>query len=190
MMKMRFQRVGQLSREAILLWGTAVLVALAVLFVGIYVVQKHWWAKQTLEDVGPRYERLSGVLQSKEQLTAALAQGHALVQLYAYPADREVSQVAADVQQKLGAIFKAEGVAVVSSQAMPERGDESLRVIPVTVRATGDLDSLRRVLTAVSEQRPAIALDSLSIQVGRKSDQHTPVQLEIQATFSAWRAGA
>lgn len=180
-------RGNGLSREALLLLVTALLALLALALAAGYVAQKHAWARQTLEDVEPRYERLAGVLRAQDQLQRSHAAALTLLEAYAYPASREAGQVATDAQQRLNSAFRDASLNLLSSQILPAREDGSLQLIPISVRAEGDLDALRKALVALAEHQPLIRLESIVVQRGRKGNQETAVRLNIQATFAVWR---
>lgn len=183
-------KLSRLTREHLILIITGMAVLLALLFAGHYVVRKHLWAQQKIADLEPRYERVAGILRARDELKTAQAEATAWLGEFTYPASRELGQVAADAQQKVTSAFNRAGVSVISSQVMQESEEGALVLVPVSVRAEGDMDGLRKALSAVADSRPAIRLESLSIQRGRKPDAHTAVRLNVQATFVVWRRAA
>ena len=61
------------SREVAILMGTLALIMLPVALLGWYVVGKHQWAQQQLEQLEPRYARLLGLEAQRAEIEAVKA---------------------------------------------------------------------------------------------------------------------
>lgn len=153
------------SRDALLV-GVSILLLLLPLFVGgIYVYNKHRWAKDLMSQLEPRYARLVGLEQQKEELDQAKKRiGQAQTQ-YVYPAAMDVSQAGNAAQQHVREIFGAAGMQISSSQVLQPKDDRGYDRISLKVQAEGEMLALQGVLTVLSSQTPTIIIDGLQIQV-------------------------
>ena len=104
---------------------------------------------------------------------------------YVYPSAQDAVQVGNEVQQKMRGVLSSAGLTVVSSQVMPvkdSKDDKEFERIPLTVRAEGELLAVYLALAALSEQRPAVLLDSVNVQTSGpplKGIQRMAVQLNL-----------
>src|SRR6218665_673601 len=139
-------------------------VALPLAAGGAYVLQKHQWAQERLDQLAPRYARLLGLQGSADQLRAANAQAHALLAQYVYAANLDASQVGNNAQQRIRDIFSAAGLQIVSSQVLPPKEQGNVDQIPLAVRTEGELMALQSALAVMSSQNPAISIAGLNVQ--------------------------
>ncbi|MEO8248818.1 MAG: type II secretion system protein GspM [Burkholderiales bacterium] len=140
------------------------LLAVPLLALGLYVLDKHRWAEQRLAEVEPRYARLAGLANSGDALDKADAAARARIEAYAYPAAQDLTQAGNDAQQRARSIFTQAGLQVVSSQVLPAKDEKMFDRIPLAVRLSGELAQLQQALVALSQQTPAILIDAVVIQ--------------------------
>ncbi|MCW5235988.1 type II secretion system protein GspM [Verminephrobacter eiseniae] len=155
-------------------------VALPLAAGGAYVLQKHQWAQERLDQLAPRYARLLGLQGSADQLRAANAQAHALLAQYVYAANLDASQVGNHAQQRIRDIFSAAGLQIVSSQVLPPKEQGNVDQIPLAVRTEGELMALQSALAVMSSQNPAIIIDGLNVQTLGAVNADKPQKLSIQ----------
>jgi general secretion pathway protein M len=151
------------------------IVLLAVL-AGQYVVRKHLWAREAIDQIEPRYARLLGLRDTTQQLEDALKVARAAVSRLGHPADRDAAQVGNDLQQVLRRALQAAGLTVASSQVLSPRGEAGYERILVSVQGEGSLSGVQVALAALQTETPRIAIDSLLLQAtGRVAEDGTPI---------------
>jgi len=146
------------------------------LLAGRYVVQKHIWGIETLEQIEPRYARLLGLRDTSGKLEEALKQSRAALSRLGYPADRDAAQVGNDLQQVARRALQTAGLAVTSSQVLSPRGESGFERVSVSVQAEGALSSVQIALAALQTETPRVMFDSVLLQAtGRSADDGTPI---------------
>ena len=179
-MKTQFDR-----REATVIALTALLALVPLVLIAGYLYSKQQWADSKISEVSPRYARLTGLIANKGNLLQASDMAGAQVFAYVYPSAQDAVQIGNEVQQKMRGVLSSAGLTVVSSQVMPvkdSKDDKEFERIPLTVRAEGELLAVYLAIAAMSEQKPAVLLDSLSVQtsgVPLKGVQRMAVQLNL-----------
>ncbi len=175
----------RLSRDALFVGISILLVLLPLVAGGIYVYNKHRWAKDLMAQLEPRYARLVGLERQKEELDQARKRiGQAQTQ-YVYPAAMDVSQAGNAAQQHVREIFGAAGMQISSSQVLQPKDDRGYDRIALKVQADGDLLALQGVLTVLGSQTPAIIIDGLQIQlIGGLSAVNPKVAPRLNTQFS------
>jgi general secretion pathway protein M len=169
--------VSLLQRRALV----AVVVTLGALLIAVgllgrYVVQKHQWGLETLEQIEPRYARLLGLRDTGGKLEETLKQSRAALSQLGYPAERDAAQVGNDLQQVARRALQAAGLSVASSQVLAPRSESGFERIAVSVQAEGALSGVQIALAALQSETPQIVFDSVAIQAtGRSADDGTPV---------------
>lgn len=159
----------------------AVLVTLGTLLAlivvaGQYVVRKHQWGTQVLEQIEPRYARLLGLRDTASQLEDALKQSRATLARLGHPADRDAAQVGNDLQQVARRALQTAGLTVTSSQVLAPKGEAGFERIQVSVQAEGALSGVQLALAALQAETPRIGFDSVLLQsTGRTADDGTPI---------------
>lgn len=171
-----------------------VVFSLAVLLVpvaagGVYVYQKHQWAKALLEQLEPRYARLTGLEAQKSELTQARERLSQAQTQYVYPATMDVSQAGNVAQQQIRDLFSAAGLQVSSSQVLQPKDEKGYDRISLKVQAEGDLLALQSVLTVMGAQKPVIIIDGLYVQLlgpltPGNPKQPAPLRLTTQFSLS------
>lgn len=147
----------------------SILVAMAlmlpVLGLAAYVYMRHQWAEEQLAELEPRYARLTGLEQKREQLEQSVAQASAIVDLYAYPEAQDATQAGNDAQRRIRDVFSKAGLEVVSSQVLASKQEKQFDKIPITVRFEGELAALQAAMVALGGlPQPAIMVDGFNIQ--------------------------
>jgi general secretion pathway protein M len=169
--------MNMLKRRAVVSVAlTLGLVLLAALAVGQYVVQKHWQAVETLEQIEPRYARLLGLRDTGAQLEEVLKQSRATLAMLGYGGERDAAQVGNDLQQVVRRAMQTAGLSVTSSQVLAPRSEAGFDRIGVSVQAEGALSAVQVALAALQGETPRLFLDSVVLQAtGRLAEDGTPV---------------
>ena len=155
--------------------------ALALLAgVGIFTYQKHQWAQSRLDELEPRYARLKGLMASTAEIEQVKSQAQATIARYVYPAEQDASQVGNAAQQRVRDLFTAAGLQIVSSQVLPAKTDKGFDLIPLSVRAEGELMALQGGLVALDGQNPAILIKGVSVQTIGSVRSDVPQRLAVQ----------
>lgn len=163
-------------RALVAVAATLAVVLLPVLLAGQYVVRKHGWAAETLEQIEPRYARLLGLRDTGSQLEDALKQSRAALSRLGYAADRDTAQVGNDLQQVARRALQAAGLSVGSSQVLSPRSEAGFERISVSVQAEGALSGVQVALAGLQTEIPRILLDNVALQAtGRTADDGTPI---------------
>jgi general secretion pathway protein M len=153
--------------------GTVLLLALAA---GQYVVRKHMWGLQSLEQLEPRYARLLGLRDASAQLEEGLKEARATLPRLGYTADRDAAQVGNELQQLARRALQSAGLSVSSSQVLPTRGEAGFERIGVSLQADGALSGVQVALAALQAEAPRLTFDTVVLQsTGRLADDGTPV---------------
>lgn len=152
-----------------------------------FVVQKHAWAVDRLDTLGPRYARLAGLQTQQVQLEAAEQHLRALLTKLTYVAAQDVSQAGNDAQQRIRTLLSQAGLEVVSSQVLAPKVDRQFDRIPLVVRTEGDLLGLQSALMVLTNQSPAILMDGLAVQVVGPAKADVPQRLSAQLSLSVLR---
>lgn len=154
-------------------FGALVMVALIA---GQYVVRKHLWSMERIDEIEPRHARLLGLRDAESQLDDSLKQARAVLPRLGYPADRDAAQVGNDLQQLARRALQAAGLSVSSSQVLPLRADSGLDRISVTLQAEGALSRVQVALAALQAETPRVSFDTVVLQsTGRFAEDGTPV---------------
>jgi len=163
-------------RPVVAVAATFIVVAIIVLLAGQYVVRKHQWGLDTLEQIEPRYARLLGLRDSSARLEEALKQARTALSQLGYPADRDAAQVGNDLQQVARRALQAAGLSVASSQVLAPRSETGFERVSVSVQAEGALSAVQVALAALQTETPRIVLESVTLQAtGRSADDGTPI---------------
>jgi len=162
-------------------------IAVAVLVAGQYVVRKHLWAAERLEEIEPRYARLLGLRDAAPQLEEGLKQARAALPRLGHSAERDAAQVGNDLQQLARRAVQVAGLTVTSSQVLPPRGEAGFERIGVSLQAEGALSGVQVALAALQAEVPRLTFDTLVVQsTGRVADDGTPV-VSCRFTVTALR---
>ena len=147
-----------------------------VLLAGQYVVRKHLWATERLEELEPRYARLLGLRDAGPQLEESLKQARATLPRLGYAADRDAAQVGNDLQQLARRALQTAGLTVASSQVLAPRGEAGFERIGVSLQAEGALSGVQVALAALQAEAPRMTFDTVLLQsTGRFAEDGTPI---------------
>lgn len=152
-------------RRALLIGLTLALAALPLAAGAWYVLRKHVWAQEQLDQLAPRYARLVGMQQQGAELQAASEQAAALRARTIYPVVQDEAQTGNQMQQKVRDIFSAAGLQVISSQVLPAKEDKGFDRVTLSLRAEGEQLAVQTALAVLGQQQPVIFIDELNIQV-------------------------
>ena len=153
------------SRQTLVLLLTLVVLALPLVFAGLYVYEKHQAIEDQLSDLEPRFSRLLGLAQSKSELTQAEEHVKLTLADYAYPDAQDASQAGNDAQQRIRTLFAQAGVDVVASQIAQPKQEKEFDRIGVNVRVEGELASIQSAMVVLAGAKPAILIDGFTLQV-------------------------
>ena len=177
-------------RQWIILLGSALLVALPIIFSGVYIAQKHQWAKARLAELEPRYARLAGVDTQRASIDQALSRANHIQAEYIYPRNLDAVQTGNAVQQKVRDLLTSAGLTVVSSQVLPAKEDKGFDRIPLTVRAEGELLAVDTALSVLGEQLPVLLMSDIEVRnqgTLQSMNDKAPPRLTLQLAFSVLR---
>jgi general secretion pathway protein M len=169
--------VNLLQRRALVsVAGTLAVVLVAVVLVARYVVEKHLWGKETLEQIEPRYARLLGLRDISAKLDEALKGSRTALSRLGHPAGRDAAQVGNDLQQVARRALQAAGLSITSSQVLSPRAESGFERVSVSLQADGSLSGVQIALAALQTETPRILFESVSLQsTGRTADDGTPI---------------
>ena len=178
----------QSSKDKWILAATVLALLSPIVAGGVYVYQKHQWAVARLAELEPRFARLEGILAAQHELDKAKQQAEAMLGAYLYPADKVLNQAGNEIQQQVRDTLSASGLRVGSSQVLPPKVDNAnLDRIQLTIKAEGELLALQTALIGLQGIKPAVFVDSMSVNVMGAARAEAPQNLSIQLELSAWR---
>jgi general secretion pathway protein M len=166
-----------LQRRALISVAVTLGTLLAVaLLAGQYVVRKHLWGIERLEELEPKYARLLGLREAGPQLEERLKQARAALPRLGHTADRDAAQVGIDLQQLARRALQTAGLSVSSSQVLPPRGEAGYERIAVSLQAEGALSGVQLALAALQAEAPRLGFDTVVVQsTGRFAEDGAPV---------------
>ena len=166
-----------LQRRALVSVAVTFAVALLVaLLAGQFVVRKHLWGLEMLEQIEPRYARLLGLRDTAGKLDEVLKASRTALSRLGYPADRDAAQVGNDLQQVARKALQSAGLSVSSSQVLSPRSEAGFERVSVSLQGEGALSGVQVALAALQTESPRIMLDSLVLQAtGKTADDGTPI---------------
>jgi general secretion pathway protein M len=157
------------------------------LVAGRYVVNKHSWGLETLDQIEPRYARLLGLRDRGGKLEEAVKQARAALSRLGYASDRDAAQVGNELQQTVRRAMQAAGVTVASSQVLDPRSEAGFDRIVVSLQAEGPLSGVQLALAALQAETPRLIFESALLQsTGRTGDDGSPI-VTCRLTISALR---
>ncbi|MDF1486404.1 type II secretion system protein GspM [Ramlibacter sp. H39-3-26] len=177
-----------LNRDNLLVAASLALLLVPLALCAGYVAQKYTWAQSRLDELEPRYARLQGLSESRDAITQANIQTHAVLARYVYPASQDPTQAGNDAQQRIRNVFSAAGLQIVSSQVLASTNEKNFDRIPLSVRTEGDLLALQSALAVLSSQSPAIIVNGLNIQAIGAVKADVPQKLAGQFDLFVLRA--
>lgn len=167
------------------LLGTLVALALPLLLLASYVVQRHRQAEDALSQLEPRHARLLGVLAQRDDIVRVTEQAQELRANYLYPAGQDSTQTGNTAQQRMRDLLTAAGLLVRSSQVLPAKEEHGFDRIGLTLTVEGDQLALQAALAELSVQRPLVLLSDLDIRVVGGLGNHAPTTApRLTAQFS------
>ena len=166
------------------LWLLLAAAALALLLIGggSYVVAKHQWAVNLMEQLEPRYARLAGLRASGDRLRATESELSANVGRLAFGPEGDPAQSGNEALQRLRTSIASHGLQVSSSQVLPAREEDGFLRIGLNLRVEGDLAKLQAFLRDMSaQQKPVIFSESIQLasQPMRSQQQTVSAQLNL-----------
>lgn len=168
-----------------------VLICAVTILVGSLLMDKFVWARETLESIEPRYARLLGLSGVGPTLDTALEEVRGSLARRAYPAALSPERIGTDAQERIRSMAESAGLAVSGSQILPVRAHQGFVQIPLKVTVDGDLESLRKFLTAADTAMPVVLVDSLQVtsivRRARRGAAEPPQRLNVQLGLSVLR---
>ena len=129
------------------------------------VVAKYQQAATQLADIQPRYARLTGMLQDKEQFAQMEQVVQANLGQFVYPAGQDSGQTGNAALQRVRELATARNLRVSSSQAAAPRDEHGLDRIGLVLRIEGQWPELVEFLRELVQQRPAIYTTTVQLAV-------------------------
>lgn len=158
-----------------------------ILGLALYGYGKYRWADETLTAFEPRYARLLGLKNHKEELDQSEAAISSFLQSHVYPGSVDVSQAGNDAQQRVRDLFVKAGLDLVSIQVLPPKTEKQFDRIPLVVRLEGSLVSLQSALVVLTGQSPSILVDGFTVQTVGAVKAEVAQRLAIQFNLSVLR---
>ena len=173
------------TRNAIVL---AAAVALLLVATVAFLFSKHFWARERLAELEPRYARLIGIESSAPALDKALIERRALLGRHAYPASQDVARAGSEAQQRARELFTKAGLEVSSTQVLPAKAVDGFDRIPVVIRVDGDLAALQGALVVLPAQSPSLFVEALNVQNTNLPKADVAQRLSVQINLFVLRA--
>jgi len=161
-----------------LLLGGAVLALLFISAVS-FVVARHHWATNLVEQLEPRYARLAGLRADGERLKATEQTLSANLTRLVYGADGDPAQAGNAALERLRTAMSTHGLQVSSSQVLPPREEGDFLRIGLNLRVEGDLTDLRDLMRDMAQmQTPVIFSESVQLSTQART-QTVVAQLNL-----------
>ena len=139
-----------------------------------------------VERLGPRIARMQGIQQVEERLRESSGLVQQQSARLVYPATAERTSVAAAMQSDVRQLMTEEGLTVSNSQVLPVREEEKFDYIGVKLTVSGDVASLDRALSELTDFTPMIIVESLDIwptrqrsRQGENEEQNATASLRL-----------
>lgn len=151
---------------------------------------KEQWAKGIQQDIAPRYARLLGVKQAKNDIDAQLERVQRDLTRFAFPDNTPADHVSTEIQQRVRRFADAGGLTVTSSQMLPVKTNAGFEETALTVTLDGSLEGLQRFLLKVQSDTPRMQVSDLDIRpkpVARGKDAPATRDINVRLTVSDFR---
>ena len=126
-----------------------------------FVVSRHQQAAAQLAAIDPRYARLTGLVQHKDEFAQMSQAVQANLQQFVYPA----GQVGNNALQRVRELATARDLRISSSQAAAPRDEHGFDRIGLVLRIEGQWPQLVGFLRELVQQRPAIYTTNMQLAV-------------------------
>ncbi len=130
-----------------------------------FVVSRHQQAAAQLAAIDPRYARLTGLIQHKDEFAQMSQAVQANLQQFVYPAGQDAGQVGNNALQRVRELATARDLRISSSQAAAPRDEHGFDRIGLVLRIEGQWPQLVGFLRELVQQRPAIYTTTLQLAV-------------------------
>jgi len=119
--------------------------------------------------IEPRLARLQGLLNEQAVLSERSDEAERLLRQLAYPADQDVTALAAALQADVRQLMDAAGMDVSNSQVLPARQEGLFERVIVKLTVSGTTEAFSTALAALSAQRPQLLIEELDAFPERNS---------------------
>lgn len=119
--------------------------------------------------IEPRLARLQGLLNEQALLARRSEEAERLLRQLAYPADQDVTALAAALQADVRQLMDAAGMEVSNSQVLPARQEDLFERVIVKLTVSGTTEAFSTALAALSAQRPQLLIEELDAFPERNS---------------------
>lgn len=160
----------------------AVLLA-PLVFLGLYVVQKHNEAQKKIEQIEPRYARLVGLISRRADLVTFTAEADQAMSRLSFTSDKDVAQTGNEAQQRIRTLFVDSKLDIGSIQVMPVKEGTHFDRIPISLRVEGDINGIQNALNLLATQSPVIGVESWGMQTIGAVKPASSQRLGAQFTF-------
>lgn len=111
--------------------------------------------------IEPRLARLQGLLDEQTLLAERSEEAARQLRQVAYPAEQDVTGLAAALQAEIRQLMDAAGMEVSNSQVLPARPDELFERVAIKLTVSGSTEAFSSALADLSAQRPQLLIESI-----------------------------
>ncbi len=158
----------QSYRKSAVIVGLTLLLPLLLV---LYIIADFWLARQgyqaEIDQLEPRLARMSGLLESEEQLLVSVARLDSQVVNLVYPPTGDSAAVAAALQKNIREIMTEAGLSVSNSRILPVVLEENFDRIGLSLTVSGGLDALDEALLQMASYTPLLLIESMDIKAKR-----------------------
>ena len=130
-----------------------------------FVVSRHQQAAAQLAAIDPRYARLTGLIQHKDEFAQMSQAVQANLQQFVYPAGQDAGQVGNNALQRVRELATARDLRISSSQAAAPRDEHGFDRIGLVLRIEGQWPQLVGFLRDLVQPRPDIYTTNMQLAV-------------------------
>lgn len=156
----------------------------------VYAYAVHQRAQIRLNEVEPRFARLTGLIQRQAEMKMLAQQASLQLSRQTYPATQDVTKAGNDAQQRIKTLFSESKLDIVSIQVLPPKEEGKFDRISIALRVEGDLTGIQNALSLLSAQTPTVLMDSMALQSIGVVKPASAQRLGGQFSFSVLRVRA
>ncbi|EXJ11797.1 type II secretion system protein GspM [Nitrincola nitratireducens] len=175
------QRLGLLSTIGVLL-----VLVYAVYVSGVYAAYKAYGDQ--VHTVSERVARLQGFVEAGPLIEAQTHEAERFMHSLVYPRTVDDLNVAAQLQQKVRAVFQAVEGDILGVQIMPTQALGGFEQVRVHIRAELDIEGLETLLKRLEEESPKIWIESLAVQPMGANRSGNRLTVQIRFVSLRWLA--
>lgn len=153
------------------------------------VIAKHEFYHENIASMQQRLEKYNQIIASRPALEAELQRLQRAQAANAYYLEQQSPPLAAtELRKRVKSVIEASDGVLISTQSLPLVQNEPFPRVGISVRMSGDTETLHRVLYDLESRRPLLFVDDLQVrsrQIRRRSrlDRRVIIE-ETQLTIS------